>query len=251
MSGCNVTFSINYIIFSFCDSSEENIVANSYTSLTLSVYYTHFLHHCTALLSLVYIFSKHELLKAISMRSLFVFHYSHFAGLKFCNVDWVYWRLSVSNIYEFTTYSIFSTELIDKILSTLFSLSGKSSYVSAPTPTPPADGSYYNMSDRYLSYPPPLDFQSPPPVPTHPHMSTHSHHAPITPPLPANGSLLRQQRTVVPPPDVLHNTNQSSQILQAQSLSQKRELTSFGNGYGVNEQEGHLVWDGVEILYVL
>lgn len=115
MSGCNVTFSINYIIFSFCDSSEENIVANSYTSLTLSVYYTHFLHHCTALLSLVYIFSKHELLKAISMRSLFVFHYSHFAGLKFCNVDWVYWRLSVSNIYEFTTYSIFSTELIDKI----------------------------------------------------------------------------------------------------------------------------------------
>nr|CAH7753210.1 unnamed protein product [Callosobruchus chinensis] len=119
-------------------------------------------------------------------------------------------------------------------------MSGKSSYVSAPTPTPPADGSYYNMSDRYLSYPPPLDFQTPPPVPAHPHMS-HSHGAPITPPLPSNGSLLRHQRGIVPPPDVLHNTSQNAQILQAQTLAQKRELTSFGNGYGVNEQEGHLV----------
>ncbi|VEN63224.1 unnamed protein product [Callosobruchus maculatus] len=119
-------------------------------------------------------------------------------------------------------------------------MSGKSSYVSAPTPTPPADGSYYNMSDRYLSYPPPLDFQTPPPVPAHPHMS-HTHGAPITPPLPSNGSLLRHQRGIVPPPDVLHNTSQNAQILQAQTLAQKRELTSFGNGYGVNEQEGHLV----------
>ncbi|CAH1107304.1 unnamed protein product [Psylliodes chrysocephalus] len=117
-------------------------------------------------------------------------------------------------------------------------MSGKSSYVSAPSPAPPADGSYYNMSDRYLSYPPPLDFQNPPPIPAHPHL-THMH-TPITPPLPANGSLVRHPRAV-PPPDVLHNTSQNSQILQAQSLSQKRELTSFGNGYGVNEQEGHLV----------
>ncbi|KAL3284555.1 hypothetical protein HHI36_018712 [Cryptolaemus montrouzieri] len=114
----------------------------------------------------------------------------------------------------------------------------KSSYVSAPSPAPPADGSYFNMSDRYLSYPPPLNFQNPPPIPAHPHMTLSM--APITPPLPANGTLHRQ-RPPVPPPDVLHNTSQGSQILQAQNLSQKRELTSFGNGYGVNEQEGHLV----------
>ncbi|XP_060520055.1 nephrin isoform X3 [Cylas formicarius] len=118
-------------------------------------------------------------------------------------------------------------------------MSAKSSYVSAPTPTPPTDGSYYNVSDRYLSYPPPLDFQSPPPIPAHPHI-THTV-TPATPPLPSNGSLLRHQRAHVPPPDVLHNTNQNVQILQAQTLAQKRELTSFGNGYGVNEQEGHLV----------
>ncbi|XP_044759594.1 nephrin isoform X1 [Coccinella septempunctata] len=117
-------------------------------------------------------------------------------------------------------------------------MSAKSSYVSAPSPAPPADGSYFNMSDRYLSYPPPLTFQNPPPIPAHPHM-THTM-APITPPLPSNGTLHRQ-RPPVPPPDVLHNTNQGSQILQAQNLAQKRELTSFGNGYGVNEQEGHLV----------
>ncbi|XP_030753919.1 nephrin isoform X2 [Sitophilus oryzae] len=117
-------------------------------------------------------------------------------------------------------------------------MSAKSSYVSAPTPTPPADGSYYNVSDRYLSYPPPLDFQNPPPVPAHPHLA-HTV-TPATPPLPSNGSLLRHQRHV-PPPDVLHNTSQNAQILQAQTLAQKRELTSFGNGYGVNEQEGHLV----------
>lgn len=103
------------------------------------------------------------------------------------------------------------------------------------------------MSDRYLSYPPPLDFQNPPPIPAHPHMAGHT----STPPLPSNGSLLRHQRAPVPPPDVLHNTNPNSQILQAQALSQKRELTSFGNNYGVNEQEGHLVWDEEDILYVL
>ncbi|XP_076263611.1 nephrin adhesion molecule sticks and stones isoform X2 [Rhynchophorus ferrugineus] len=117
-------------------------------------------------------------------------------------------------------------------------MSAKSSYVSAPTPTPPADGSYYNVSDRYLSYPPPLDFQNPPPVPAHPHLA-HTV-TPATPPLPSNGSLLRHQRHV-PPPDVLHNTSQNAQILQAQTLTQKREMSSFGNGYGVNEQEGHLV----------
>ncbi|CAH0546788.1 unnamed protein product [Brassicogethes aeneus] len=126
----------------------------------------------------------------------------------------------------------------DQTLGYHGSMSAKSSYVSAPSPAPPADGSYYNMSDRYLSYPPPLDFQNPPPIPAHPHLG-HTM-TPATPPLPSNGSLLRHQR-IVPPPDVLHNTSQNPQILQAQSLTQKRELTSFGNGYGVNEQEGHLV----------
>ncbi|KAI4470791.1 nephrin [Holotrichia oblita] len=116
----------------------------------------------------------------------------------------------------------------------------KSLYVSAPSPAPPADGSYYNMSERYLSYPPPLDFQNPPPVPAHPHI-THSV-TPATPPLPANGSLVRHQRTVVPPPDVLHNTNQNIQILQAQTLNQKREMSTFDSSYnGANDQEGHLV----------
>lgn len=121
-------------------------------------------------------------------------------------------------------------------------VSAKSSYISAPSPAPPADGSYYNMSDRYLSYPPPLDFQSQPPtIPPHPlHVHHVGHMAPSPPPLPQNGSLLRQQRSV-PPPDVLHNTSQNPQILQAQTLNQKKELSSFGNGYSVNEQEGHLV----------
>lgn len=91
------------------------------------------------------------------------------------------------------------------------------------------------MSDRYLSYPPPLDYQT---LPAHAHL--HQHVTPSPPPLPANGSLLRHQR-IVPPPDVLHNTNQNQQILQAQTLTTKREMSSFGNGYGVNEQEGHLV----------
>lgn len=111
--------------------------------------------------------------------------------------------------------------------------------MSAPSPAPPADGSYYNMSDRYLSYPPPLDFQNPPPIPAHPHMGIT--HTPSPPPLPINGSLMRHQRGAVPP-DVLHNTSlQNNQILQAQTLNQKKELSSFGNGYGVSEQEGHLV----------
>lgn len=133
-----------------------------------------------------------------------------------------------------------------RIANNFFYFTAKSSYVSAPSPAPPADGSYFNMSDRYLSYPPPLDFQNAPPIPAHPHMT---HMQSSTPPLPSNGSLLRQRP--VPPPDVLHNTNQNPQILQAQTLNQKQQLSSFGNGYGVNEQEGHLVWDEEEILYML
>lgn len=111
-------------------------------------------------------------------------------------------------------------------------------YVTAPSPAPPADGSYYNMSDRYLSYPPPLDFQTPPLVSTHT-LITHSATS-TTPPLPANGSL-SHQRASVPPPDVLHNTNQNVQISQAQALNQKRDMSTFDTSYnGVNDQ-GHLV----------
>lgn len=76
-------------------------------------------------------------------------------------------------------------------------MSAKSSYMSAPSPAPPADGSYYNMSDRYLSYPPPLEYQ-PQPTPPMPPMPSL--------PVQANGSLTRSAR-IVPPPDVLRNTN--------------------------------------------
>lgn len=30
----------------------------------------------------------------------------------------------------------------------------KGSYISSPSPAPPPDGSYFNMSDKYISYPP-------------------------------------------------------------------------------------------------
>lgn len=35
----------------------------------------------------------------------------------------------------------------------------KTNYVTAPSPGPPLDGSYYNNSDRYLSYPPMVSSQ--------------------------------------------------------------------------------------------
>lgn len=152
-------------------------------------------------------------------------------------------------------------------------LSAKSSYVSAPSPAPPADGSYFNMSDRYLSYPPPLDFQSPqqlqhqqhpPPVPAHPHhviVGNHQQPPPETPPLPLppamaalngggtlmrgqhmhhgnNGNLLTHTLHRVPPPDVLHNTGNNGQILQPAALAQKRELTSFGNNATATTNNG-------------
>lgn len=34
----------------------------------------------------------------------------------------------------------------------------KGSYISSPSPAPPPDGSYFNMSDKYISYPPVVRF---------------------------------------------------------------------------------------------
>ncbi|XP_063704148.1 nephrin isoform X1 [Culicoides brevitarsis] len=78
-------------------------------------------------------------------------------------------------------------------------------YVTAPSPGPPLDGSYYNMnSDRYLSYPPmdypTLDFSTPP-LPMLP-----AQHLQNT----GGGTLRRgmsNHRGLVPPPDVTHVTH--------------------------------------------
>lgn len=39
----------------------------------------------------------------------------------------------------------------------------KGSYISSPSPAPPPDGSYFNMSDKYISYPPVVSGQKKPP----------------------------------------------------------------------------------------
>ncbi|KFB47304.1 AGAP010742-PA-like protein [Anopheles sinensis] len=93
----------------------------------------------------------------------------------------------------------------------------RSSYVTAPSPGPPFDGSYYNMnSDRYLSYPPmqqdysAMEMSTPPP--------------PVIPALPKNtGTLTRASRPMVPPPDVTYHAqsvvNESSSSPQHMSSS--------------------------------
>ncbi|XP_055619098.1 nephrin isoform X2 [Toxorhynchites rutilus septentrionalis] len=91
-------------------------------------------------------------------------------------------------------------------------LIGKSNYVTAPSPGPPLDGSYYNMnSDRYLSYPPmdypPMEFSTPP--------------LPVIPALPTNtnGTLRRGTRAMVPPPDVTHHTQHTVKSMHDSSAS--------------------------------
>ncbi|KAJ3641993.1 hypothetical protein Zmor_028460 [Zophobas morio] len=101
-------------------------------------------------------------------------------------------------------------------------MSAKSSYISAPSPAPPADGSYYNMPDRYLSYSPPLDFQDPPPISALPHVGHMRNPEPS--PLPATESLLRHQRDAVPSPDGLHKTSENPRSLLAQILEQEGYL---------------------------
>lgn len=73
------------------------------------------------------------------------------------------------------------------------------------------------MADRYLSYPPPLEFS---------HQHSHTPPIPTPPPsMPANGTLRRhhtaQRNNMAVPPDVLHNTSagvQNQQILHPQGL---------------------------------
>ncbi|XP_065093879.1 nephrin isoform X2 [Ochlerotatus camptorhynchus] len=91
-------------------------------------------------------------------------------------------------------------------------LIGKNNYVTAPSPGPPLDGSYYNMnSDRYLSYPPmdypPMEMSTPP--------------LPVIPALPTNtnGTLRRGTRAMVPPPDVTHHTQHTVKTLHDSSAS--------------------------------
>uniref|UniRef100_A0A182J5W1 Uncharacterized protein n=1 Tax=Anopheles atroparvus TaxID=41427 RepID=A0A182J5W1_ANOAO len=86
-------------------------------------------------------------------------------------------------------------------------LLGKPSYVTAPSPGPPFDGSYYNMnSERYLSYPP-MDY---------PGVELATPPLPIIPSLPhaesASETLRRVARTMVPPPDVTHHTQHRTHV---------------------------------------
>uniref|UniRef100_A0AAG5DPW8 Nephrin n=1 Tax=Anopheles atroparvus TaxID=41427 RepID=A0AAG5DPW8_ANOAO len=92
----------------------------------------------------------------------------------------------------------------------------RSSYVTAPSPGPPFDGSYYNMnSDRYLSYPPMQDYSA---------MEMSTPPPPVIPALPKNtGTLTRTSRPMVPPPDVTYHAqsivNESSSSPQHMSSS--------------------------------
>ncbi|XP_055693660.1 nephrin isoform X2 [Lutzomyia longipalpis] len=86
-----------------------------------------------------------------------------------------------------------------------------STYMPAPSPAPPLDGSYYNMnSDRYLSYPPmdypQMEFTNPPLSVNH--MQTVG-----------GGTLRRGMKGVVPPPDVTHHTTHTKATHDMQNSS--------------------------------
>uniref|UniRef100_A0A182Y6U2 Uncharacterized protein n=1 Tax=Anopheles stephensi TaxID=30069 RepID=A0A182Y6U2_ANOST len=101
----------------------------------------------------------------------------------------------------------------------------RSSYVTAPSPGPPFDGSYYNMnSDRYLSYPPMQDYSA---------MEMSTPPPPVIPALPKNtGTLTRTTRPMVPPPDVTYHAqsvvNESSS--SPQHMSSSLSNTIIGSG---------------------
>ncbi|XP_045485329.1 nephrin isoform X2 [Pieris rapae] len=152
--------------------------------------------------------------------------------------------------------------------STLGRSAGKQNYVPAPSPMPPLDGSYYNMSsDRYLSYPPLIGEylqQQSARTPTPPQQYAHkplsnggvpspSHLA--TPPLncidaldrQSTGGTLRRQRfdkMAVPPPDVtvLHpgnctqhiQMNQTPSVKQPQSILKDPSRHKYGYGSPVS-----------------
>ncbi|XP_041985986.1 nephrin isoform X2 [Aricia agestis] len=130
--------------------------------------------------------------------------------------------------------------------NTLGRSSGKQ-YMPAPSPMPPLDGSYYNMSsDRYLSYPPLIGEylqQQAGRTPTPPQQFA----APLPAPLPmhddrAGGTLRRQRldKLAVPPPDVtvLHQGNCSQHapttptVKQPQSILKDPSRHKYGNQYG-------------------
>ncbi|CAH0718626.1 unnamed protein product, partial [Brenthis ino] len=155
--------------------------------------------------------------------------------------------------------------------STLGRSAGKQSYMPAPSPMPPLDGSYFNMaSDRYLSYPPiigeylqhqtgrtptpPQQYSS---VMPKPHLMNGVPPSPsyiASPPLnmgldgldrqSAGGTLRRQRfdKMAVPPPDVtvLHQgncnqhppMNQTPAIKQPQSILKDPSRHKYGNQYG-------------------
>ncbi|RVE44076.1 hypothetical protein evm_011269 [Chilo suppressalis] len=156
--------------------------------------------------------------------------------------------------------------------STLGRSAGKQNYVPAPSPMPPLDGSYYNMSsDRYLSYPPLIGEylqQQAGRTPTPPQQYA-GHGAPLllngalptgspshmaSPPLnygmdgldrQSSGGTLRRQRLdkmAVPPPDVtvLHQGNcaqhqplsQTPSVKQPQSILKDPSRHKYGNQYG-------------------
>ncbi|XP_035786556.1 nephrin-like isoform X3 [Anopheles albimanus] len=94
----------------------------------------------------------------------------------------------------------------------------RSSYVTAPSPGPPFDGSYYNMnSDRYLSYPPMQDYSA---------MEMSTPPPPIIPALPKNtGTLTRMtSRPMVPPPDVTYH---AQSIISESSSSPQHGMGSM------------------------
>ncbi|CAH2232974.1 jg8291 [Pararge aegeria aegeria] len=156
--------------------------------------------------------------------------------------------------------------------STLGRSAGKQNYIPAPSPMPPLDGSYYNMSsDRYLSYPPLIgeylqqQQQGRTPTPPQqygsqmpkPHLMNGVPPSPshmTSPPLncgldgldrqSAGGTLRRQRydKMAVPPPDVtvLHQgncnqhlpMNQTPSVKQPQSILKDPSRHKYGNQYG-------------------
>ncbi|XP_050093135.1 nephrin-like isoform X2 [Anopheles aquasalis] len=111
----------------------------------------------------------------------------------------------------------------------------RSSYVTAPSPGPPFDGSYYNMnSDRYLSYPPMQDYSA---------MEMSTPPPPIIPALPKNtGTLTRlTSRPMVPPPDVTYHaqsiiSESSSSPQHGMGTMASTALTGAGTGTSVPPQ---------------
>lgn len=156
--------------------------------------------------------------------------------------------------------------------STLGRSAGKPNYVPAPSPMPPLDGSYYNMSsDRYLSYPPligeylqqqagrtptpPQQYGAQPLTKPHlmngtvtggspSHMPSPPHNYGLDDRQSAGGTLRRQRldkMAAVPPPDVTvlhpgncaqHQISQTPSTKQPQSILKDPSRHKYGHPYG-------------------